>query len=617
VLYGGTAHRIAAQQPPQFRAGVDLTRLEVTVLDRRTRLPVSGLTAADFTVTVSGREQPVATLVEVRESELSQGRIAAKSDVTTNEVARPRLLVIVFNDASGNRDPFNRRTGIAIARQIVSEMASDDRIAVVFTRDNRRAQNFTRDVGLLHAAVDSFNPMQTAGTAPLKTLARVQSFLGSLAGYRRAIFYITPNEDLSLTGDQVNAFGIDESALQVQRELRAVASGAGLGHVPIHTFSTHGLHAIDEMDLKHGGQSLRRVDDHVERLRTIAALTGGRATVADNAPAERVDEVFEEMRSYYALGFSHQYPLDGTLRWMTVSVKRPDVVVMPSAVPIRATPSVGPATGLAERGGSAGAVSDERLAAALASPVPGGALPLRLSATAIRGRSGRNHTVALTLALPVVPHGVSERFRVATTVFDGEGRRELLNQTQEVSLVGDASTASAPTEVILPLSLAPGRYNIRVAASRRNVADAGNVDMTVVVPDFSGESLALSGLAVGVAGRRPPAGQEVLSGLMPFAPTSSRTFGGNEQAGAWLRVYQPDQSVKGVTVTTSILDAAGAAVVSENKRFEAGDFVDGVVEHRINLPLASLKAGEYLLEVVAVSADRRVYRDLRFVVEQR
>jgi hypothetical protein len=53
------------QSPPQFRSGVDLTRLELTVLDKRTRKPIAGLTADDFVVKVDGDVQRVATLAEV------------------------------------------------------------------------------------------------------------------------------------------------------------------------------------------------------------------------------------------------------------------------------------------------------------------------------------------------------------------------------------------------------------------------------------------------------------------------------------------------------------------------------------------------------------------------
>jgi hypothetical protein len=45
------------QAPAQFRSGVDLITLDVTVLDR-SRKPVLGLTADDFIVTDGGHTAP-------------------------------------------------------------------------------------------------------------------------------------------------------------------------------------------------------------------------------------------------------------------------------------------------------------------------------------------------------------------------------------------------------------------------------------------------------------------------------------------------------------------------------------------------------------------------------
>lgn len=62
--------RLAGQQPqdgarqPVFRAGTDVVRLEVTVLDADRR-PVEDLTAADFTVTEDGNEQPIVAFTRV------------------------------------------------------------------------------------------------------------------------------------------------------------------------------------------------------------------------------------------------------------------------------------------------------------------------------------------------------------------------------------------------------------------------------------------------------------------------------------------------------------------------------------------------------------------------
>ena len=48
-------------QQPTFRAGVDVIRLDVSVLDKNSR-PVHGLTMADFTVLENGKPQKLVAL---------------------------------------------------------------------------------------------------------------------------------------------------------------------------------------------------------------------------------------------------------------------------------------------------------------------------------------------------------------------------------------------------------------------------------------------------------------------------------------------------------------------------------------------------------------------------
>lgn len=97
----------SAQQvtPPKFRAGVALTRLEVTVLDKKTRAPITGLTADDFIVKVNGRAQPVVSLAEVSvpgaANPATPGITESARDVVSNELTSPRLFVLVMNDALG------------------------------------------------------------------------------------------------------------------------------------------------------------------------------------------------------------------------------------------------------------------------------------------------------------------------------------------------------------------------------------------------------------------------------------------------------------------------------------------------------------------------------------
>ena len=126
MLLVASAGRPAAQQtppqtaPPRFQASVDLMRIEVTVLDKRTRKPVRGLTAADFVVKVNGEPQQVEALDEVevaaREAARPAPFIEAARDVASNALTNPRLFVIVMDDVLVSRDGFPRKKGRDIAQ---------------------------------------------------------------------------------------------------------------------------------------------------------------------------------------------------------------------------------------------------------------------------------------------------------------------------------------------------------------------------------------------------------------------------------------------------------------------------------------------------------------------
>ena len=64
LVFAALTGRVAGQQSdqgtPTFRSGVDLIQVDVTVLDKA-GAPVPGLTAADFTVKINGKTQPVRT----------------------------------------------------------------------------------------------------------------------------------------------------------------------------------------------------------------------------------------------------------------------------------------------------------------------------------------------------------------------------------------------------------------------------------------------------------------------------------------------------------------------------------------------------------------------------
>lgn len=624
----------SAQQapPPQFRAGVAVTRLEVTVLDEKTRAPITGLTAKDFVVKVNGRPQPVVSLAEVSvpgaAAMTAPGIVEAAHDVATNQLTSPRLFVIVMNDALGGRDPFYAKAGKAIAHRIIDSLGPNDLAAVIFVRDNGTAQDLVQDRALLRRAVDEYRPAsldpRLAKAMATSVLLRTLEFLRPMSDYRRAVAFVSPSATVSVYDKvdrgggqevlttEVSDYILHHQTLDDRDDLTAsVASGLGqLARIPVYTFSAQGLPAPTSEDIVRsayvasGERLMDWFDRHVDTLRTIADLTGGAATVATNAPADGVPAMFNELSSYYALAYEPTDPADGRLRRLDVQVTRPNALVV-SSRQVRTTPIAD-----APAARSSAAPASTGLRTALDSPLPLGGLPLRLSVIPLAATGAREQHLVLTLGLPPVTG--PERFRVRVLAFNGEGTRQVLDTSRTLDLA--KGTDGEGSEVLIRTQLRPERYNVRVAVERASDMMTGSVEATVDIPEFTRAPLSLSGVAIGRGDGRRISGRQEVDGLLPFAPTAVRTFDRSDRVGALLHVYQGAKTLVAVTMTTTIADAMGAVLLSRSQAIAPTAFAKGEADHRFEVPLNDLAPGLYLLRFVATAGATSAQREVRFSV---
>ena len=142
--------------------------------------------------------------------------------------------------------------------------------------------------------------------------------------------------------------------------------------------------------------------------------------------------------------------------------------------------------------------------------------------------------------------------------------------------------------------------------------------MSVTVPDFAGAPLSLSGVVLGRLPAERPTGRHVLANVLPFTPTTVRTFGRQERIHAMVRVYQGGKrALVPVSLSARIVDRSGHPVYERAVTLPATTFVDPGrgAQSGVTLPLSKLAAGPYLLSIEA-RADRATdVRHVRFAVE--
>jgi VWFA-related protein len=144
-----------AQHPaPQWRSGIDLVLVDVSVLDNDRR-PIHGLTAADFTILEDGHPRSVATMSEINAPDtVTPVGVAVPAgswvrevpaDVESNAIPDGgRLLALVLDDAL----PMAPGEGVRareLALDVIDRLAPADVAAVVFTSGREQNQNFTSD----------------------------------------------------------------------------------------------------------------------------------------------------------------------------------------------------------------------------------------------------------------------------------------------------------------------------------------------------------------------------------------------------------------------------------------------------------------------------------------
>jgi hypothetical protein len=204
--------------------------------------------------------------------------------------------------------------------------------------------------------------------------------------------------------------------------------------------------------------------------------------------------------------------------------------------------------------------------------------------------------------------------RALAAAYDRDGK-PLDQQVQTV-------TASPPPgareefeyELVSRLRLKPGRHEIRVALEDVGRQVKGSVYTYVTVPDFLKAPLSLSGV---VLGTRLPTSRSAFHDLLPVTPTVRREFSKTDRLMAFARVYQGGRDpLVPVTVMMRIVDAQMHTMAEgRTPLFEEPSARSRAADYRVELPLASLAAGPYLLTIEATRGAKQTAReDVRFTM---
>jgi len=611
---------------PRFRGGVDLVMVDVSVLDKD-RQPVRGLLRDRFTVFEDGEPREIVAFSEVEvpgAEALPTGWMRdVAPDVKTNSATGSRILLLVFDDGQISMSPHHAAAARAIGNLLVDQLGPDDLAAVVFTRDNRNAMDFTSDRARLRAAIDRFHSGGDDGMGFLfnrystGVLKSITNYLAEIRDRRRAVVYISPG----VAGTTSAAGGDPELYYRTQDAIRE-ARRANITFYPIDPRGLVGLdfeavgaaireaeEGADVMQVARDAvnaewDSMNSMNDH---LHVLAENTGGFVVGNSNTFAGGVAQIFRESSSYYLLGFRRLDPPDGKNRRLEVHVDYPGALVHARS-------------GYSEPKPPKAGKEPTPTAQAISGLLPATDLPIRAVATPFAIGKQKKAAVIVTLGLqrPVPQGAMKEQVKLLLGAFDPEGRSRASRTLTGTVTLRPVGAGTARYELLGRIDLDPGRYQMRVSAESLSLGQTGSVYFELMVPDFKKEPVSLSGVVLEADPALPSAGRDELSGVATAVPTTQREFQGH-RGRAYVRVYQnpKDGVAVPVELVTRIVDERGDPVLDRTDVLDVWDFDESrAADYSIDLPVTSLAPGPYLLTFEATLGDYLARREVRFSVDR-
>ena len=498
----------AVIQGPTFKTGVDLIRLDVTVVEKDGN-PIADLNSEDFEVRVDGKVRPVVTsrFLSLAPRVLDGtpgGSLAATRDYSGNDSGVNGRLLILAVDHESLPVGAGRPLMIA-ASELLHRMGPADKVALVLVPQPGQRIEFTNDIEEVKRGLSritgrrqtrirtvrlSFDEAQAVERNEQRVIAsilerecahrydatcpeQVRTEAGDVLDENRERIMMTLSNLSGLAdslagvdGPKTIVFlsaglGFEPRALARYKEVARRAADARLTMyaVQVDTF------AFDVSEGASGAAFMGEAQSGLRGLETLVGLTGGALFRGVSSGAGIFDRISREASGLYVLGIEPEAgtPLTAPLD-LKVKVKRPGLTV-------RSPQQVVPPAPL-----TAWRDPKRALGFTLRQPRPATELPMKVTTYTVRGSADlRLKTViAAELALPV------GRAVDLSWGFEVRDKGRVIADAFDHGLPHGSSATHDGVMLVTAVSLPAGTYTLRFAAMDA-AGRRGSVDHPITV----------------------------------------------------------------------------------------------------------------------------------------
>jgi len=633
----------AGQRPPVIRSGINFVSVDVIITDRKTGEVVLDLTADDFEIREDKKPQKVETFSVIKIDELAT--VTTPKEIRSsfdeeNEARQPnvRLFVMLLDDYH-----VRRGNDLSVRKPLIdfvtNQLAPQDMVAIMYPLTPVSALTFTRNRDSLIAAINRFEGRkgmydprnefeERYAYYPTATFEKIRNdvTLGALQGAavrlggmrdgRKSIIFVSEgftstvpaqlndpiaampgigNTNRARAGQEITtARGESEKFFQSTEllgRLREVYDTVNRNNTSIYAVDPRGL-APFEYDINQGvglQTDRQNLNASIDSLQVLAINTDGRAIVNRNDLAAGMKQIMRDASGYYLLGYTSQAaPTDGRFHTIDVKVKRPNVEVR------------------ARKGYYAYTADDAARATAAPKAGPPPEVANALNAIVEPSRSGhaarfwtgteqaegkpRVMFVWEPLPLKDGPRAGATPARVMLTVTGADGSTVFRGPVESGAAPDPAVPAAAGGGVSFPAP--PGQLDLRMVVENGNGQVMDSTTQSLTVPDYSRTQVSISTPRL----YRARTAREALlvRNNADTPPTATREFSRAERLLVRLDAYAAAGGPP--EVTAKLLNRTGTTMADVPIQAVQGK------PYLIDFPLASLAAGEYIIQVDAKTA---------------
>jgi len=656
---------------PKFTGNANLVIVDVTVKDKSGKI-IDNLSQNDFIILEDGHPQKVDIFehqqlsleaeppdpppaLEDKNALPEPPRTIIASEGATKIQYHDKRLLAMFFDFSNMQIPDQLRAQDAALKFLDEHMTKSDLVAILlYTTTVQVKTDFTADRMILTDIIkqlpigDAADLADTADTGSDdnedtgaayvadetefnifntdRKLAAVEETVKKLATLpeKKALVYITG--------------GISKTGIDNQAQLEATINAATKSNVAIYPLDARGLMGDPPGGAASKGASRgsgiftgstinsqrASINDSQETLATLAADTGGKVFLDSNDLTLGLQQVQEEFRSYYILGYyTNNQATDGKYR--KISVKLKDVAS--AKLEFRDGYYADKVWGKFN-----GDDKERQLREALMARDPQTDIPLAIEIDYFR-ISPSAYFVPVSAKIPGSVIALAQKKTGGETEFDFIGnimdeRKSVVGQLRDDIKIRVPATeaeklATRNFHYDAGFTLSPGRYRMRFLVREQQTGKMGTFDAPFVIPDLAADSMTLKTssvvwssqrdsikAAVGAAeqtNRKNAAANPLIAGDEKIVPNITKLFRRAQNLYVSFDVYDPAPdpaapSARKVAVTMSFFDQKGI------KTFEAGPIRatevaatrPNAVPVQIQVPLKSLAPGRYVCQLNVV-----------------